>query len=153
MRASRLIVRFLQVVGTLLLFAPGIGTTLLLLGVFWDVWAGHPVPLPKSIQATLAQAVLYSGVYGYLFLLAGVFVHWAVARAANVYSRWAWGVVFLASVLACANYPVGTVVGAYVLLRLFNSETFQRMRRGEEITSVSAAGNGVQDPKLDGALS
>ena len=58
----------------------------------------------------------------------GATAHAIVAARTNIYPRYAWWLILLASVITLFYPPVGTVVGIVVIVLLFTLQTFKNMR-------------------------
>jgi len=86
--------------------------------------------MPGSVTSGLLASYPILGCLLVLLWPAGVFLHWAVARTASVYSGWVYWLILVASVLLLTGFPVGTMIGGATIAVLLRSDTFQRMRNG-----------------------
>ena len=133
----------LRAVATVLLFASSVGMIMLsyqiVCATWWDIELSavtFPSPLP-FLQ-------IYLTIYGFMLLPFGVFLHWLIARATGVYANWVWNAILLGSILACWQFPLGTISGGYIVWLLFSSETFRRMRMGRDLKDSASRDSRVE---------
>jgi hypothetical protein len=119
-----LLVGLLQVIATVLVLAYPIG--MLVLGGEML----RPGPHSSEELCNVLLFTMYPVVYGAVLSPAGVLLHLIIARTTKTYARWAWGVMFLGSLLMCSAFPAGTISGGIILYFLVSSDTFVKMRRG-----------------------
>jgi len=90
--------------------------------------------LDSTLVRSAKLIVIYSVVYGYLFLPVGVCLHWIIAKKTESYPSWVWLAIFVSSVMLMFVYfPNGTISGGITLCLLFALPTFRKMGKGIRI--------------------
>ena len=89
---------------------------------------GTETPAPQL--AFLISVALFCLALGVLSFMAGVTLHWFVARRSRKCPRHVWYVILAGSSAALFLFPAGTIIGGVTIILLFTLPTFQSAAPG-----------------------